>query len=272
MRLLFLKTKNIGDALLMTPALTAVREQYPRAEIWVVVRASCEGILAGCPAIDRLLTTAEPETDRRGPGAFRRDLALVRELRRARFDMAFELGDCDRGRWLAWLSGARVRCGARRYVRLGPVARRLLNRWSDVDWVWCHRAEKDFHVVGAGLPLRAEAPPLAFVRERAQHWPGAPLDDSFAVLHPVARWPVKRWPAERWATVGRHLLGRVGRLVVSSGPDAEERALNAELVRSLGPRAVSTDGTASWAELAGLLWRARLFVGVDTAAMHLAAA
>ncbi|MFN0067783.1 MAG: glycosyltransferase family 9 protein, partial [Limisphaerales bacterium] len=42
--------------------------------------------------------------------------------------------------------------------------------------------------------------------------------------------------------------------------------------RSLGPRAVSTDGTASWAELAGLLWRARLFVGVDTAAMHLAAA
>jgi heptosyltransferase III len=72
--------------------------------------------------------------------------------------------------------------------------------------------------------------------------------------------------------VGRHLLGRVGRLVVSSGPDAEERSLNAGLVRALGPRAVSTDGSASWAQLAGLLWRARLFVGVDTAAMHLAAA
>jgi heptosyltransferase-3 len=61
-------------------------------------------------------------------------------------------------------------------------------------------------------------------------------------------------------------------VVVSCGPAPDERAAATRLQRSLGPAALSTDGQTSWAQLAGLLHRARLFVGVDTAAMHLAAA
>ncbi|MEI7809537.1 MAG: glycosyltransferase family 9 protein, partial [Verrucomicrobiota bacterium] len=56
------------------------------------------------------------------------------------------------------------------------------------------------------------------------------------------------------------------------GPDAEEVELGDALVHALGPQAVSTRGRCSWAQLAGLLYGAKLFVGVDTAAMHLAAA
>ena len=56
MRLLFIKLKHIGDSLLLTPTLTAARAAYPAAEIWVVVRRGCEGILVGCPAVDGVLT------------------------------------------------------------------------------------------------------------------------------------------------------------------------------------------------------------------------
>ena len=59
------------------------------------------------------------------------------------------------------------------------------------------------------------------------------------------------------------------RLVVSVGPDPEEVALADAIVNELGLAALSTQGKLSWAQLAGLLSRARLFVGVDTAAMHL---
>ena len=62
MRLLFVKLKHIGDSLLLTPTLAAVRAMYPQAEIWVVVREGSQGILSGCPAIDRLLTVAAPES------------------------------------------------------------------------------------------------------------------------------------------------------------------------------------------------------------------
>ena len=61
MRFLFIKPQRIGDALILTPTLRAVKQAYPQAEIWVLIRRGSEGILAGCPEIDRILTMAGPD-------------------------------------------------------------------------------------------------------------------------------------------------------------------------------------------------------------------
>jgi heptosyltransferase-3 len=92
------------------------------------------------------------------------------------------------------------------------------------------------------------------------------------VIHPWTRWPQKAWSEQNWIATGRHLLQRVPNLVISAGPDPEEVASASRIASALGDRAISTRGETSWAHLAGLLHRASLFVGVDTAAMHLAAA
>src|SRR5439155_13712127 len=110
MRLLFIKLKHIGDSLLLTPTLSAVRAVYPQAHICVVVRQGCEGILAGCPAIDQILTSAAPEAKKRKARQFWAELQLIRTLRRQKFDCTFELGDGDRGRLLSFLSGSTERC------------------------------------------------------------------------------------------------------------------------------------------------------------------
>ena len=270
MRLLFIKLKHIGDALLLTPTLTAARAAYPTAEIWVVVRRGCEGILAGCPAVDRVLTAAPAEASQRSPLAWLGDLRLALLCHRQRFDYAFELGDGDRGRWLAWWSGARVR-GATR-TRVNWVARRAITRFSDTDWLRGHRVEKDFALVNEVLPLAQPVPPLAFSRERMMEWSPATAAREFVVLHPGTRWLRKRWPLECWIALGRLLQARNLTMVISCGPDAEERETACQLQAALGPDGLNTDGQTTWAQLAGLLGRARLFVGVDTAAMHLAAA
>ncbi|MBM3876703.1 MAG: putative lipopolysaccharide heptosyltransferase III [Verrucomicrobia bacterium] len=270
--LLFLKPKHIGDALLLTPTLMAVRERYPAAMIWVLVRRGTESILAGCPAIDRIVTTAAPEAKRRGLSALRDDVKLVRELRRQHFDYAFEFSDSDRGRWLAWLSGARERVATRFYARISWLARRAITRFSDTDWLQGHRVEKDFTLVHETISLGSPVPPLAFSRERRAEWSPAATPDEFVVLHPGTRWQRKRWPFERWVELGRMLQARNLKLVLSSGPDAEEREGARRLQQELGPSVLNTDGQTTWAQLAGLLGKARLFVGVDTAAMHLAAA
>jgi len=272
MRLLFLKLKHIGDSLLLTPTLSAVRTTYPKAEIWVVVRQCCEGILSGCPAIDRLLTAAAPELSKRSRLNWWQDLQTLRELRRWRFDYAFELTDGDRGRWMATLSGAAIRCA--------NVAGRPLNWWwksrfncaSEFQWQGRHRAEKDFFTVSDALPLKGEVPPMTFSRDRTQPWPPAARLSNYVVVHPGTRWRRKRWPKESWIGLGRYLLDRMCGLIISAGPDAEELTLAEELRATLGPTVLSTAGQTSWPELAGLLHRAKLFVGVDTAAMHLAAA
>lgn len=271
-RLLFIKPKHIGDALLLTPTLVAVKARYPKAVIWVLVRKGTESILAGCTAIDRVVTTAPVETTGRRLATLCDDLRLVRELRCQRFDYAFELSDGDRGRWLAWLSGARERVATRCSTRMSWIARRAITRFSGTDWLRDHRVEKDFTLVDEVLPLARPVPPLAFSRERMVEWLPAAALSEFAVLHPGTRWTRKQWPLEHWVALGRLLQARNLALVISSGPEAQEREIARQLQVALGPAVLNTDGQASWAQLAGLLGRARLFVGVDTAAMHLAAA
>jgi len=271
-RFLFVKLKHIGDVLVLTPTLSATRVRYPDATIWVVVRAGTEGILAGCPAIDRILTAAAPEGAQRSRLNWWLDFGLIRELRHQRFDFAFELTDGDRGRWIAWLSGARRRCANTAVRPLKFGWQWCFNGASTYDWRNRHRVEKDFYTVSDFLDLDTPIPALAFAREPAQRPSLGQVPAHYIVLHPGTRWRRKRWSREKWIELGRHLLTRVAQLVVSVGPDAEEQALANELQAALGTRVLNSRGRLSWAEMAGLLYEARLFVGVDTAAMHLAAA
>lgn len=272
MKILFVKLKHIGDALLVTPTLTAVKAQYPDAEIWVVVRRGTESVLAGCPSIDRLLTSVAPEQTKRAISDWASELKLIRTLRQQHFDYAFELSDGDRGRFLTVLSGAKVRA-------LNDVSGRLKNIWrpffqsiSRFDWRKSHSVEKDFYTVHDALPLELPIPPLAFVRPATAGWEPADRLGEFVVLHPASRWLRNRWPLEKWITVGRWLLERVPHLVISAGPHPDEIKLAQEIQIALGARAVSTEGKLSWAQLAGVLYRARLMVVGDTGALHLGAA
>jgi heptosyltransferase-3 len=271
-RLLFVKLKNIGDALLLTPTLTAARRLYPKAEIHVLVRSGTEGILAGCPAIDRLHVTAAPEPERR-TAAWRQTIRLLRDLRRVGFDHVFELGDNSRGRWLSWLSGARQCTTNDASKTLSVWWRRSFQVRSQFRWFDRHRVEKDFYTVNDGLPLEGVIPPLIFAAEKTEPCAIKNARDTFVVLHPGTRWQWKHWPEERWIALGRHLQQQHKlRIIVSCGTASEEIALADQICEGLGGDVISTRGQLNWAQLAGLLHQARLFVGVDTAAMHLAAA
>lgn len=269
MRLLFIKLKHIGDALLLTPTLTAARTAYPAAEIWVVVRRGTESILAGCPAIDRVLTSVAAEPERRARSSWWEEAQLVAELRRGRMDYAFDLTHADRGRMLASLSGAHRRCADGRIYPPRWPWRWWLNGLSTEDWSLGHRAEADWRVVNSQLPLAgATAGPLVFDRARVAgcHFSGD------VVLHPATRWARKRWLPERWVQFARVLVAKGHRVIVSVGPAPEEIELGETIVAGVGTGAVSTAGQLNWSQLAGILYAAQLFVGVDTAAMHLAAA
>ena len=272
MRLLFIKLKHIGDSLLLTPTLSAVRTTYPDAHLTVIVRRGCEGILGGCPAVDRIATTAAAEAGRRSRVNWIEDFQLIRELRRERFDIVFELSDGDRGRWFA--TGVRTgqRCTNAVQRPLNWWWRRKFNRISEFTWKNRHRVEKDFFTVQRALPIAAPIPRLTFESDRTVPWLLPESFTDFAVIHPATRWKRKQWPTDHWVALGRSLLTETSNLIISVGPDPEEVQLGRTLAAAIGSACVSTLGTASWAQLAWLLHRSRLFVGVDTAAMHLAAA
>lgn len=273
MRILLTKLKLIGDALLMTPTICAIRARYPDAEIVVVVRKGTEGILAGCPAIDRVLTAAAPEEHRRSRWNWIEDLKLILELRRRRFDYAIELSDGDRGRWICALASAKVRSTNHHILKLHPLWKRVFGSISTYEWGYRHRAEKDFFTVSHCLPLGDAPPALCFDRSRTvASWASRQAGEGCVVFHPATRMAEKLWPEDRWIELGRALASRGSRIVISVGPAGAEVALGDRIASGIGPQAFSTRGELGWPELAHLLYAARVFVGVDTAAMHLAAA
>ena len=272
MRILFTKLRHIGDNLLVTPIITATRRKFPEAEIWVAVRRGTEGILAGCPEIDRVLVTARPEQGRRTWADFRGDLATFAEIARTRFDYAFELGDNDRGRMLILASGAPVRATHWSDAGLSPFWNRCFTHKETRDRSRLHQVEMDYMTPAAVLGLEQQPPPMRFDQAAAKPWDGLGDASDFAVLHAATRWESKMWPRERWKeTLGR-ILEFTPRIVISSGPAEREVAEARFLAEGFGDRVIITAGKTSWSQLAWLLDSARYFVGVDTAAMHLAAA
>ena len=95
---------------------------------------------------------------------------------------------------------------------------------------------------------------------------------GFAHLHMASRWPFKCWPAERVAALADALHARGLPVVLTAAPEAQELALIAAVLRAARGPAIDLSGQLSLKELAALSAQARLFVGVDSAPMHIAAA
>ncbi len=273
MRVLLIKPKQIGDSLVLTPTITAIEKAYPEAEIWVVVRRGCETILAGCPDISRILTVATVEKRDRRPGDLWKELKTIWQIYTHKFDFVFELGDGSRGRNMVRLAGSGHRYSVKPTDPWGELgAQKAGCKISTFDWQTCHRVEKDFYSVSEFLPLPEPVPPMSFERRSAQPWEVAPALTDFCVVQVGSRQGFNRWSREGWREVCAAMLERFANVVVSCGSVAHELEEAAWLQQELGPRVLLTRGKASWAEMAWLFYGAKLYVGPNTAAMHLAAA
>lgn len=272
-RLLLVKPKMIGDTLLLTPTLRALRRELPTARIDVLVRHGTESILAGCDVPDHVLRTAPPSSDRQ-----RIDAPPItrwwRTLRATRYDLAIDLSGNERGRF------ALLAARARRKV-VGPPGPELRSRWfwqnifravTPPDWSRLHEIQRDARLLEAALERPLGSLTLSFDRTPGAVAP-AGLPARYAVIHPGSRVPAKLWPAERWEAVARHLAATCGHVVLSSGPAETEIALARQIAATLpAGGATVTAGAWSWSVLAETLRGAAVFVGADTAAAHLAAA
>lgn len=239
----------------------------------MLVRRSCEGILEGCPEIDRILTTANPDTNKRTKRGWLSDLRISALLRRTKFDFVFELTDNDRARFFAISASTPNRC-ANKHRTLSWFWRPFFHHVCPTPRFRCHQVWRDYVCPMETLSLPPDPGPLRFAESRMVPWRENDYEsgEPFAVLHLHTRWERKSWPIERWEALIPRLLQLVPRLIISCGPDDAEVLSTKKLCEKFGPTVQTTAGTANWSQLAWLLQRARFFVGVDTAAMHLAAA
>ncbi|MSU72845.1 MAG: lipopolysaccharide heptosyltransferase family protein [Opitutus sp.] len=284
LRCLFIKPKMIGDTLLLTPTLNAVRTRHPDAIIDVFVRSGCESILGGCLAHNEVFTTAPPHMDeaRKTWGG---TWASLRALRRQKYDWIFECSDTERGRYAALLARGRHRVlnrlelrqhGSRYNRGLWPI---VFSYSVDCEIRAHHAVESNYRLARDFLQLPAQPPGLDFrpmtfdaAAANLRVPAGFTLARSRLVVHCGTRVAAKSWPDDRWMELVRTLAPHFDQIFVSTGSSASEVGLARQLAAIASEKIFCPDGALPWNQLAALLQGARLFIGVDTAAMHLAAA
>lgn len=289
-RVLLVRPDHLGDLLLTTPALQALRGMAADVEITVLVGPWSREVMARQPALDHLLTCPFPGFQRapQGPLApYRLLLRMARELRRGRYDLALNLRpDFWWGAALLYLAGIPRRVG---YAL--PPGRAFLTHALPLASPE-HAAVSNLRLVSAGLvalgyqelsePLTAQTYPACFVptaeelawaRERLQAQ-GVGGDAPLILLPPGSGGAVKLWRPEAWATCA-HLLATwlapdaPAHIMLTGSPG--ERGLLEQIAGAI-PTGVSLVTDASVGQLAGLLAQATCVLTVDNGPGHLAAA
>ncbi|MEW6264665.1 MAG: putative lipopolysaccharide heptosyltransferase III [Thermodesulfobacteriota bacterium] len=270
---LIIKLKNLGDVLTTTPMLAAVTKAWPAAEVSYLVNRGAEDLVQYHPRVKEVFVFP------RQAGLIGR-IGLIREIWRRRFDLVLELSGGDRGAFLAWISGAAVRVGYR------PSRRKRLDR----RFFFTHRVDAavdakhtvEYHLDALrvlGLepgftPLELFWPPEAGVKvRRLLSSLGLGPDEPYAVVHPGSRWLFKTWTPAGNAEVVDYLARRHGLAVVlTSAAEAAERDLVRKIMSLVQTSPIDLSGRLTLPEMAALIAGARVFFGVDSLPMHMAAA
>lgn len=265
--------ERVGNVLLTTPLLRALRKGLPDAEIVLLHAASKEALVRGLPHVDRLEPFEKKHFFRR-PWAF---WAQLRRLRRERFDLVIEAGHYHAFSLTAALL-AKV-CAPRAIVGHDRgMARWFFHHPVPQPPGVVHDVAVKLSLLGplgiepAGFeletPLARDAAALARMEAQLR---GDGLDpERLVVINPGARMSVRRWSPAAYGAIARALAERHGaQPLILWGP--KERALAEEVLAHAGPEARLAPPT-DLAELAALLALARGFVTNDTGPMHLGVA
>lgn len=241
MRILFVTSNRLGDAVLSTGLLDHLLRSHPEARFTIACGPVAEGVFARMPRRDRTIVLRKQPYGRHW-------LPLWSDVVRTRWDLVVDI----RGSALAWM----VRTRSRAVMRPRPG----------------HKTAQLAAVLGL------QPPPLPVVWTSPQDEALAasllPADRPVIALAPTANWEPKVWPADRFAALFRAvaetwLPGAVP--VVLAGPGEMEFRLSQPLLRAL-PEAIDLTSRLSIPEAAAVLRRAALFAGNDSGLMHLAAA
>ncbi len=269
MRILIVRTDRIGDLVLSTPAIRAVRAAYPRGYVAALVQPATRALVEGHPALDEVFVLDKQGRHRGVAGAWH----LAAELRARRFDLALILHTTTRVVLLTWLAGIPRRVGYAR--RLGW----LLTDRRPYEKRFGERHELDYTldlVRAAGIP--ADDRTLEIAWSSAGQGPvttwlasaGIGPSDRLILLHPGASCPSKRWPPARFAAVADAVAARGSRVAVIVGPGDE--ALARDVQRQARTPVLAPPHPFTLAELPWLLKRAQCLVSNDSGPVHLACA
>jgi heptosyltransferase-3 len=283
-RALVVKLRHHGDVLLSSPVFQVLKNRAPHVEVDALVYADTRDMLAGHPGIAQV-HAVDREWKRRGLAEqARSEAGLLRALLARKYQLLVHLTDHWRGAWLAQVLRPRWSVAPARDARFWRWS--FSHRYALPKGTPRHTVELNLDALRRmGIYPEEEEKRLVMVpgpeagqRVDALLAAHGLAPKGFVQAHPTSRWLFKAWTEPANAELLRALVRDGHRVVVTGAPDAREKAIIGRILEQTGiagqQSAGITDlsGQLSLREMGALSARARLFFGVDSAPMHIAAA
>ena len=297
-RILLIKPSALGDVVHTLPLLVKLRARYPRARIdWLITPENAE-VVRYHPALSNVVLFSRRDFSLRGRRwrAFLSFFDLLKQIRRAKYEIVIDMHGQVRSAFFTLISGARVRIGFDRPVKRGLTvsAEHDLKNIPSHGWrgaregswiAYTHRIPiptLDVHAidrylwVAPLLGLDDNPPDLAIhlspqATDRVnglleEH--GVPESKPLVVLVPGTIWETKHWTIEGFAGVARQFL-QDGFAVALAGTRRDQQ--RCRQIAAAAPGTCDLSGKTTAADLAALIRRAEVAVTNDSGSMHVAA-
>lgn len=245
-QILVITLSNIGDAVMTTPVIVALRQQYPNASIDIVTDARASELFEHMPGKGTVFLKDKQ-------AGWRGTARLVKRLRRQRYDLVVDL----RTDGLTLLLRARTRL-----TRRGCRTRDH------------HAVQRHFAVIAAYEGLRDIPATTLWLAQSEHNFATSRLSElpgpHWLAIGPGARWAPKRWPFEAYRTLCERLQSRFDAVVLLGSTD--DAPACRELATALTLPCLNLAGQTSLLQAAAVLQRMALFIGNDSGLGHIAAA
>jgi heptosyltransferase-3 len=275
--ILVIQLGDIGDVVLATATFRAVKESYPSARLSVLVRKGYGSLLEADPHLHETIEVTKSAGKIAEIG--RENIRLVRRLRQANYDLVIDLRTGDRGAILAFFTGAPARVsfyGSDKSFWRNRVFTHLVFDPKPAPPPVHPGADQSLRLVRAiGIDTEDTAPRLRIPQAavgRVRKLLAAENvgeNDRWVTINPFSRWKYKEWSYGKWVEVVDWLWEKYGfpSMIIGS---RDEAGAAAGIVAKCTGKARSLSGKTTLGELAALLSRSVLHLGVDSAAPHIA--
>ncbi len=271
MKILIIKFRNIGDVLLITPLISNLKAYYKEAQIDVAVNRNTEPMVAINPNINKVIIY-DRELFKTSflPIKIWKEVKFFFSFRKENYDMIINLTEGDRGTIISWLTKAPVRIG-------------YFNNNRFIKDIYTHNLPKQElrHTVESNLdPLRQLDIPIGhkkveiFWSKDDEKLIQKELTniDEFIHIHPVSRWLFKCIADNTMAQIIDYCELELGlKVVITASPEKFELDKVDKILNYCKSSPVNLAGKFSLKQIVALNNRSKLFIGIDTAIMHIGA-
>lgn len=276
MKILIIKFRNIGDVLLTTPLIKNLKLNFPNSKIYFALNKGTEEMLTLNPYVNKLYIYEREQIKKLNIfKKSKKELDFIKDIKKEKYDIIINLTNGDRGTLISLLCNGKIKIGYKKNL----LSRLTFTHYMPKNKNFQHIIDKDLDSLKIINKKVTEKKVEIYWNNETELSIKKILsqcnieDKKFIHIHPVSRWFFKCIEDKLMAKIIDFCEKQLNlKVVLTSAPIPKEIEKVNKILSYCSSSPINLSGLLTLKQTAALNKRAKFFIGVDTAVMHISAA